>query len=107
MLRRTTRYARTLLAVAMLLVWIGLIALWVRSYWRADQIVLASHDSKQQSLREYILISGHGGICLAVRDMNSPHVSSAADKSWETSPDPQYPQPWVTTVGSLNVVLSG
>src|SRR2546423_4070012 len=95
MLRRMGRWLRTLLALLMVLLWIAVLALWIRSHWRGDRVVFQSQreipqPGPLQSLqhqRQYIAITGDGGICLATRANEG--VSFAAPPSrWQASKAP-------------------
>ena len=102
MLRRAGRILRTLVAVLMLLLWIGVITLWIRSYSRGDQLVFETHKTVPQSYpyrdknrhREFIAQTGRGGICIAMRVTEDRSNRNARDSHWQISPYPTYPQPW-------------
>jgi hypothetical protein len=105
MLRRTRRVLSMLATAMLLLVWLSLAVLWVRSYWRGDQITherrgLNFRDAPQgwfkgtQWCRQYLLFSGHGGLCLAIRDTEMSAAIASGNPSWQVSSDPNYPEPW-------------
>jgi hypothetical protein len=109
MLPRMGRWLRTLLAGLMVLLWIAVIALWIRSHWRGDRIVIHSQRQVQlgpfqphQQERQYILITGDGGFCLATRATDIQWGSPNPPSRWQASKDPSYPQPW----GSLGRTLT-
>jgi hypothetical protein len=112
MLRRLGRYLRTTLAVVMVLLWLAVIGLWIRSYWRGDQLHLQSHKALPQPgplrdrelTRDWLLYSGHGGICLATRALDTlSNPFPRSDPPWQSSPDPSYPEPWA---GNRTATLS-
>lgn len=102
MLRRMGRWVRTLLAGLIVLLWIAVIALWIRSHWRGDRVVFQSQREipqlgplrSLQHQRQYIAITGDGGICLATRATDSSDVATNPPSRWQASKDPSYPQPW-------------
>jgi hypothetical protein len=111
--RRIGRFLRTVLAAALLLVWMAIGVFWVRSYWRGDQVVwqrdrelpIEGVSFTRRQLDQYIVISGKGGICLATCELQMQVVTSS--QSWQTTKDPVYPQPWATAArGALMIAGS-
>src|SRR3954462_6656604 len=114
MLRRMGRWLRTLLAGLMVLLWIAVIALWIRSHWRGDRLVFESRDEipqpeplrALQHVRQHIPLSGDGGICVATREMTGTSTP-VAPSHWQASKDPSYPQPWGSLARSLTISSRG
>ena len=53
----------TLFAGLMLLLWLAVLALWIRSHWRGDWIVWQSRSSNGTPTRWYCIDAGDGGNC--------------------------------------------
>jgi hypothetical protein len=109
MLGRSGRWLRTIFALVMLLLWLIAGALWIRSYWRADEIALQTHSPIPNDLgrydrsRQYLLFAGRGGICLARRDFATLRITQ--QPLWKPSENPGYPQPWSAPATARTVSL--
>ena len=90
----------TLLSAASLVLCAAACALWVRSYWRADTLILDSRRSGNDGIRtrSVVCFSGAGGFYLAGFDISavaliSDHARQSPDKPWgllwESRPDPK------------------
>src|SRR5690349_6842857 len=117
-MRRIGRIFRTLLVGTIVLAWIAFVGLWIRSHWRGDQVVVELQRPTtrpwplQQIMRsrEWIAMSGDGGICLAtrVREISSAETKSHLTANLDTKPNPSYPQPWATAVfARINIPQGG
>jgi hypothetical protein len=86
----------------MLLLWGGVVSLWIRSYFSGDQVVFETQKRIPQPYpyrdknrhREFIAQTGRGGICLAMRVTEDRSSRNARDNHRQISPYPTYPQPW-------------
>jgi hypothetical protein len=111
--RRVGRFLRTALAATLLLLWLGIGVVWIRSYWRGDQILwqfnrelpIDGVSVTRRQTDQYLLISSMGGICLAKCQLQMQVLAAA--KTWESSTDPVYPQPWAAAArGALMIAGS-
>lgn len=113
-MRRMGRWLRTLFAGLMLLLWVGVIALWIRGHWRGDRVVFQSQRVTQpgpfqpaQQQRQYIMFTGDGGLCLATRLSDVPWGAQNPPIQWQASKDPSYPQPWGSLARTLTISSRG
>jgi hypothetical protein len=95
------------------LLWLAIIVGWVRSYWRADQIVW-QHNRElpidgvsftRRQTDQYVVMAGRGGICLGMRQLQAHRLAGVS--RWEVSRDPSYPQPWGGTGGAGVLAITG
>jgi hypothetical protein len=113
MLRRLGRYLRALLAFGVVSIWLAVIALWIRSYWRSDEASLESHQRlpnadpfhERELTRDWLVYSGKGGVCLALRsrEMVRAYFPPPSGPRWRSSPSPSYPAPWTQSVTRVAV----
>src|ERR1700752_1602623 len=109
MVRRIGRYLRLLFAAVLLLLWLAVGVVWVRSYWRGDQIVwqrnrelpIEGVSFTRRQTDQYIVLSGDGGICLGMRHVQFQTYTDS--QTWNTAKDPEYPKPWTGAGGALVV----
>lgn len=102
MLGRIARIFVKTLCAAILLVWVGILVFWIRSYWRGDAIttsismsVASANQTPMQRQGTLVALAGKGGICLALRDATEPALSGISPPafSWQAFDTPAYPQP--------------
>ncbi|HEY7086498.1 MAG TPA: hypothetical protein VH518_00335 [Tepidisphaeraceae bacterium] len=111
MLRSIASRLRTVVAALLVMLWLFLIALWIRSYWRGDQMSWQVQSELPQpglsltrhQTDEYILAMGHGGICIAKREFQA-HAPEPMD--WQVSSDPIYPRPWASVARATFTLMS-
>jgi hypothetical protein len=115
--RHIRRYFLLSVGVLLALLWLGLIALWIRSYWQGDVIAFETtrrlpprdDGAERQLLRDYLIMSGRGGIALGMRQIDGVGSPAQREPVWQRTADPQYPKPWtpaftwLTITGSLTV----
>lgn len=86
-----------MVAVIIAVTWIGVAALWVRSYWRGDGVLIDRPDSPWDT---FALISGRGGICIGYRHW--PHIPVGRIPTempvWAAFDNPVYPEPTMWNV---------
>lgn len=107
MLKRIGRAIFSIFAGGLLLLWITLIAFWIRSYWRGDVIIhswvneSAASDSSlpRYKTRTIVLVSGQGGLCFAAREFSQlvRLPSDVSGSEWQVINNPTYPQPSMWT----------
>jgi len=85
-----------------LTVWLGVLFLWVRSYWRGDSILLVGQP------RSWLLLSGAGGACVALNHEPNPLPLSITVSPWVPTDTPRYPQPgmWAKSITLTNLSFS-
>jgi hypothetical protein len=94
------RLGRNIFRVVMgffLILWLSLLALWIRSHWRGDSYL---HVGPNWS---WVAVSSDGGICIAA-ERHGPLTGSVNGQGFATSNSPSYPRPgmqanatWVTS----------
>lgn len=113
-MKRAGRHIMTVVSTGFLLVTLGLVVLWVRSHWRGDTAwfqtkkdLPTSPNFNPQQTHNYILMSGDGGICLALHTTVS-FTKTQSTGTWETSSgNVRYPRPWTPDVSLLQLGEAG
>lgn len=92
---------RRLATAAVLLVLIALITFWIRSYGKADYFGFEKIPRyAAQDVRTLVVITGSGGICVALREAPLHRSHQPLITHWLSFPNPTYPIP-------ANRVMSG
>ncbi len=86
-MKRLGRGLFHLVAVATLSVWMAMLVLWIRSYWRADAVTRTGPSWNT------LAASGKGGILLAVGQRAFDGKLGGGRVFWRSARDPVYPDP--------------
>jgi hypothetical protein len=103
MFRKLARHSLTALAISIALLWLAVLAMWLRSRWRGDSVAWETRSAKptspifapREDLHRYLLISGDGGIGLVTQTEDRVVSPAPTTQRWDVSKTPKYPQPWV------------
>lgn len=92
------------LGFAITLLWVATAVLWARSYWRGDGVIIrrVAKSDALSAARTFLILSGKGGVLLAMRDLRQQRVIFEVDATqWTVYDNPAYPQPTRTVFAGV------
>jgi hypothetical protein len=75
---------------------LGVLGCWVGSHWRGDSIVWQTGvrtETSDKPVRTFLILSGDGGLCLAVERIAGVYRLSPVSTGWQRDDKPRYPRP--------------
>lgn len=110
------------LCATILFIWVGILGVWIFSYWRGHGIIVQRNFAGREILPTgaatrqcitVVLLTSHGGICIAERDFlqDIDYQFPTPSINFEMFADPPYPQVttirYLTGVGTLRLASTG